>query len=382
MIYTVKELRKAIDSDPYISKKLAMRCYSKGTSQLHQHGSSLVKLIDAKMVSLNTDDVWRAVNHIVNKLPDVPRCKVCDDPLAYRRGYPVYCSAKCRADCPEYKKVLKGAIFEKYGVTCGLDLGGRERGIKNAHSVDARKNRDSTNLKKFGTKNQIRSVQTQKKVQSSINSRYGSETEMFRASDRKRRLTMLKRYGVEHYSELPEYRERFLIKSQELYGVDHPMQNEKIKKRLRKTMVKKYGVPYAMQSQETFDLQQRSAMKRKSIKINGKVFKDLQGYEPLAIKYFHRLGFDVKNITSHPKFSPTIHWKDADKKNHVYFPDFLLGKNHIVEVKSKYTFNGTEKMKDANKRKCLACTDRGYKFTILVFNNEGEMIHRITRVPK
>jgi hypothetical protein len=195
-------------------------------------------------------------------------------------------------------------------------------------------------------------------VRESMEKHYGSWSSMVKRTKKKRTRTMFNRHGVSFYTEHRDFKRKARNTSRKHYGTDHPMQH-----------------------QDVFERQQTSCMKRKELRINGKTFVGLQGYEPNAIRYLVSEGASVESITSHPRFEEQIVWFDNNGRKHVYFPDLLIGKRHIVEVKSSYTFNGTPKFVEANRKKRKACLERGFKFTFLVFSSDRSqrLLKRVTR---
>lgn len=372
---TINQLKTFIGNSSAPFQVLGLKGYVARTSALHRDSPALVSLIDRKMRELKTDNVWKAIIHLVRRLPNVPRCKHCKGPLTFKRGYPTYCSAKCRANCPEYRTELEASLLRIHGVKSNLDLGGRKRGLKKAHSKEAFAKRDATNLERYGG-NPAKNREVRERAEATLIEKYGSLGNYYEQLASQRKAATMERYGVDHYSKTLEYRKKYLKTCRERYGTDHPMKTEKVRSKLRKSNLKKYGVTHPMQTQEIFDKQQLQAMQRKRIRIQGRTFTDLQGYEPAALKFLDSEGIDLSRIEAHPKIKPVIKWKSADGKEHVYFPDFLYGK-HIVEVKSTYTFNGSPETVEANKRKRRACLERGYHFTFLV--RTGKTFKRITR---
>jgi hypothetical protein len=378
MIKTFKQLSIAVND----KSRLGICNYTDGKSVLHKEGSPLVKLIDKKMKELKTQRALEAIYHLVNKLSAKPSCKFCSGLVLWAgKKYNTYCSPRCRANCPEYKATLEKSLIEKYGASTNFrrpDVIQRAR--KGSKSDEAKRRREATNLERYGYTVATKNETIKDKAKKTIVDKFGSFEAYQEQRMPKVKKTIQERYGVDHYSKHPDYRKKFVKASLERYGVEHPMQNKKVQRKFTQAMKDKYGRPYSMQVQEIFDEQQKSAMTRKRLKIKGKTFDGLQGFEPNAIKYLIKTkGVDPSRIVPHPVFSPSIEWTDAEGKPHVYFPDLLVG-SQIIEVKSSYTFNGTARMLDMNKRKCQACLDRGFTFTILVFNGDT-FIKRLTRKP-
>lgn len=114
--------------------------------------------------------------------------------------------------------------------------------------------------------------------------------------------------------------------------------------------------------------------KFKTLEIQGQSFK-VQGYEPQAIEWLLRnypkiKAKDIKVDSSGEV--PTIKYK-IRKRNRTYFPDIFLPKlNHIIEVKSIFTLGlATGRDWKKNQQKAKAVLAAGYKFSLLVFDQQG-----------
>lgn len=60
----------------------------------------------------------------------------------------------------------------------------------------------------------------------------------------------LKKYGVEHTSQLLQTKEKKKKTNLEIYGYEHAMKSPEIKNKLKETNIKKFGVEYSLQSSE------------------------------------------------------------------------------------------------------------------------------------
>lgn len=100
----------------------------------------------------------------------------------------------------------------------------------------------------------------------------------------------------------------------------------------------------------------------------GGVDVKVQGYEPQALDYIiHEKKIDPDDIVvgkEIPLFDYVDPIKGHDRR---YYPDiYLPGDNRIVEVKSLYTFCGTEDVYLVNRSKALAVKAAGYNFTLML----------------
>ena len=98
-----------------------------------------------------------------------------------------------------------------------------------------------------------------------------------------RKVTNMRKYGVEEVLQSPKIRKKIVRTLRKRYGVDHIRQSEIIRNKIYKTMLERYGVKHAMQNPDSHEKQQRSAFRAKSFKIKGKKFR-VRGFGPQAIK--------------------------------------------------------------------------------------------------
>lgn len=109
----------------------------------------------------------------------------------------------------------------------------------------------------------------------------------------------------------------------------------------------------------------------KPIVIN-KRLKRVQGYEPQAISLLkNKYGVKEDQIVV-GKDVPIIKYTDPEnegKKKRLHFPDiYIKNENHLVEVKSPFTFLiGFRELK----RKRAGAINQGFKYTVLVMRSDG-----------
>lgn len=101
----------------------------------------------------------------------------------------------------------------------------------------------------------------------------------------------------------------------------------------------------------------------------------VQGYEPFALRLLERFGLHDKYIVTGKKFVPIVHYIDENGKLRQHFPDIYINRyNHLIEVKSKFTF---EKNVERNLAKKTGAEKLGYGYNIWIFNKDGKLIHNI-----
>lgn len=132
------------------------------------------------------------------------------------------------------------------------------------------KNKEATNLIKYGVKNPFQNEEIQQKHRDTLVERYGVEhISQIEGVREKAKSTMIERYGVESYTQSEEYlakcREAWSNKTPEQieeivkkrrniflekYGADNPNKVESIKEKTKMTNIKKYGVENVFQNED------------------------------------------------------------------------------------------------------------------------------------
>ena len=173
---------------------------------------------------------------------------------------------------------------------------------------------------------------------------------------------------------LPTTYERKKATNLENWGVENPTQSSIIYDRIKATNVEKYGVEYVMQDSDVFQRARKSSHRFKFATIHGKLFDNLQGFEPQGISYLiEQMGIDVNDIQTGRKI-PKIKYH-FDNKNKIYFPDlYIPSKNLLIEIKCEYTYN---KELEKNKAKREATLESEYDYLTIIFDNNGKDISRI-----
>lgn len=96
-----------------------------------------------------------------------------------------------------------------------------------------------------------RKSETAARMRETIVQRYGPEGLASSEIQDKRSSTCVERYGVPHYSETDEYKERVKETSLSRYGTTNAMQNTEVKNRFVQSMLDKHGVMWPSQTSMT-----------------------------------------------------------------------------------------------------------------------------------
>lgn len=113
-----------------------------------------------------------------------------------------------------------------------------------------------------------------------------------------------------------------------------------------------------------------SSVKRKTLRLGGKTFNGLQGYEPQALEWIvANKKIDVTDIITASEGTPVIKYRDLDGAVRRHFPDLYIPERKLlIEVKSKYTF---QRALGRNIAKCRAAKKQGFRYVMLVLDRSG-----------
>ena len=229
--------------------------------------------------------------------------------------------SKSPNSCPGVKTKKKQMLLDTYGVT----------NISQLPEVLTKKK--ETWIKNYGVDNPAKAQVNKDKIKSA-----------WPEIDRKRKKTMLDKYGVESYNSTKEFNNRRKATWIEKYGVDNPTKNIEV---LNKVMLANSNSEYLT----------------KSLTLpSGKVIK-YQGFEDKVILELLKSGIKEEEIVTGPGNVPQIPYIFNGNK-HTYYPDIYIPKyNRIIEVKSEYTW---KKYREKNLAKRKACVDAGFNVNIVI----------------
>lgn len=235
-------------------------------------------------------------------------------------------------------------------------------------SIEARTKRESTTMKRYGVKNVTYIPEVMDKIK-----KYNRDPDNIKKKQEKTNQTIIKKYGsldafykIQAKKRLPTVQKR--------YGGNAPTCHPKVKEKVRNTLRKHYGVDTPMQSPTIVaKLARVQQHAHKTVTVEGKVFKNLQGAEPFFLTWFAK---NAKIYSINDIFKGGLHIEYTYKgEQHMYYPDFVIPKAGIViEVKSPYTtgYNKIGKVYDyyKNKAKSHATVQNGYKYIFAVCDYE------------
>ncbi|MEN6623691.1 MAG: hypothetical protein ABFD50_19355 [Smithella sp.] len=245
----------------------------------------------------------------------------CGKPGLYvNRNSKWRCSKSSNA-CPAVKEKKKQACITRYGV----------ENISQAAEVLAKKK--ATWMENYGVDNPSKAKVNQDKIK-----------DAWPETERKRKVTMLQKFGVDSYCKTEEFQIRRKATWMERYGVDNPTKN--------------IDVAHSVMLSNA-----KSEYKTKSMTLpSGKEIR-YQGFENIAINDLLKSGVAEDEIITGPGNVPHIEY-EFEGKTLRYYPDIYIPTlNLLIEVKSKYTWN---KYRLKNLAKRQACIDAGFKFNVFV----------------
>lgn len=159
-------------------------------------------------------------------------------------------------------------------------------------------------------------------------------------------------------------KETMLVK----YGVENAFQSEDIKKKIEETCLKRYGTTNGGTSSNGH-YKLYTLPSGREIKV--------QGFENFALDILLK-NYDECDLLFGPKEINRelgIIRYNFKGNNHKYFPDFFIkSENKIIEVKSTWTFDRKGKdseLRHINKLKECACIGRGLDFKFMIMTKDG-----------
>lgn len=267
----------------------------------------------------------------------------------------------------EVQARMATTLFEKYGVT-------------NASQLDFVKSKKRlTSLQRLGVENPSQSEKVQLKKRQASMEKWGTTSpnsaEAVKAAVRE---TCLSRYGVESTGGLPERIE----KMKATIASHSPKRKAEINRRRQKSCQDRYGVRHVMHSEDIARRSLKNGFQQKEIRIKGKLFRGLQGYEPAALNFLvETLGVRVTRLSVGDIGSFNYSFKGKVRK---YYPDVRLGST-FIEVKSTFTAGIQGQRKTESYRmlqaKMSAVEREGYQCVCMIRQGHSWVILKDSRVP-
>ena len=166
--------------------------------------------------------------------------------------------------------------------------------------------------------------------------------------DTRKKQTMIEKFGAISYTGTDEYNIRRSA-----------------------TCLERYGTEFAAQCNEVQDKIEKSCHRFKIYTFPSGRQEKVQGYEPFGLNYLLKT-YNESDIVLGRSNQPEIwYYLPNDDNIHRYFSDIYIPKdNHIIEIKSTYTYTKGNKQGKLKPQEA-ACKTAGYKYTCLVFDDKG-----------
>lgn len=270
-----------------------------------------------------TDNVEQMLWHFINKTPNLPHCKCCDNTnLKFSMlsiGYSEFCSKSCAT---KYLHKINKIDYDK--------------------------------------------------CTSTFKERYGVGTSGHQGLLEKRENTSIEKYGTTHHMKNNGFLEKYKQIIFDIYGVDNVMHNSIIKEKQETTNLKKYNAISPFGNKEIQEKAQRTAGTRHSFKETNLEYQ--ASYEKHFLEYCENLGI-LDKVNNGPFL-----WYENNGKRSRYFSDFIIEElNLIIEIKSKYYY---EILLDQNLRKQTACINEGFNFIFIIdkdYSNFNKYIKQLIK---
>jgi hypothetical protein len=188
----------------------------------------------------------------------------------------------------------------------------------------------------------------------------------------KKEATRIEKYGsLERYEKI---RARKMVKTNNLrYGGNCSTCDPKVRRKVKATVRERYGVDNVSQSPEIMAkiiaATGNRLYERKSVRVKGRLYENLQGYEPAFVKWYHKqVGRPA--LKTH---CVSVPYKHAGKQRY-FHPDFEVeGENVLIEVKSVYTAglctnSGGYGSYTVTKAKFQGAVNVGYRIYLAIWN--------------
>ncbi|NJO62833.1 MAG: hypothetical protein HC836_32800 [Richelia sp. RM2_1_2] len=231
--------------------------------------------------------------------------------------------------------------------------------------------RKITNLQKYGQISSIPKEQKEKIIEKMI--REGRYADIAKKGKQSKKI----KYGNENYNnaiqikkskasrtslqekESSEKRRRTCL---ELYGIENILMRDDIKHKIGQFngLSKKYMLPSGAEIQV-------AGYEQLALDILFKTYNEDECISGVFFGENKRIGYNI----------PVIKYKDTKNRSRRYYPDiYLPNENKIIEVKSRWWYDGCGKEKyksrlENNNKKRNATLKEGYDFEIWIMDNNG-----------
>lgn len=286
------------------------------------------------------------------------------------------CSEKCRKNWAALPKNInlrinasKDAVKEKFGVENVFQL----KSIKDKSK--------ETKLEKYGDENY------NNKAQQVITLKENNGDDYYVKLSKMRKEITLKKHGVEHHLQLPEFLDKMKQTNIERYGVENVSQLQEFKDKRTDTIIEKFGVENASQNKEIKQKKKNTSMKKFGVSHHLKDHDMFQKHQKAQYKileykntglyyngsyekYFLEL-LEEKGLLNEVKAGQSFEYEWKGEK-HTYHTDFTF-RGRQIEIKSGWTYNKNDtdiELQSLNEAKWLSVRNVGVNLVILIDKRE------------
>jgi rubredoxin len=238
---------------------------------------------------------------------------------------------KIEITCPQCKNLFE--ISYRYYIVPSEHLCPKCRFSKSYKQGD--KKRRKTLLEKYGVDHNLKIEFVQEKQKKTFIEKYGVDNPWKSSICRQRgKNTSSEKYGDKNYNNQEKKKETMMKK----YGVSHQMNVPNIVKKIKQTNLKKYGAEFQIASKQTKEKIKKVMLERygryvlrKFYEMDGEVFDS--SWELCYYIWLRDAGIEFKYNPG-----PLFKYEGDDGKIHEYFPDFKIGET-FQEIKGGQFFN-------------------------------------------
>ena len=223
---------------------------------------------------------------------------------------------------------------------------------------------------KYGVEHFSQSEECKEKIKQTSIEKYGVEHVLQVPQIRQQiKKTNVLKYGVENPQQSQEIRNKTSKTTMEKYGVSHYTKTNEFKEKCKATCLEKYGVKHHLQNAEIAEKHLNATFKNKSYTFPcGKTIQ-CQGYEPFALDdLVKKEHIDDNDIFTNRTEVPEIWYVDCSGNQRRHYVDiFIKSQNRCIEVKSTWT----NQKKNSVFEKQYAGKQLGYNYEVWIYDKNG-----------
>ena len=280
----------------------------------------------------------RAFVCIANNIYEKKLCKLCNQQI-------------------DLIKACKGRIF--CSKKCASIYGNKNRIYDDKSIKKANKNREKTNLERYGVKHPMQSSQIREKQKNNCLEKYGvenaSQSDLIKE---KRKHIFMKKYGVDHPFKSQEVKQKCKNTCLQKYGQDSVLKVKSIKNKIKKTVLKKYGCKNIFENQQIREKSKQTCLKRygyENVSQNEGIKEKIKktNLEKYGCEYvFQNKDFQQKKKKTMKERYGNENYFQSKAFFYKIYKKFKRWKDYIIPLFTKDEYTGHDKI---YKWKCVKC---------------------------